>query len=39
VLHRLGYETDVDRDLLYREIEEIQKKYPALTQLNNEPSN
>jgi hypothetical protein len=36
VLHRLGYKTDVDRDLLYREIEEIRKKYPALTQLNNE---
>ena len=36
MLHRLGYETDVDRDLLYREIEEIRKKYPALTQLNNE---
>ena len=36
VLHRLGYKTDVDRDLLYRETEEIRKKYPALTQLNNE---
>jgi hypothetical protein len=35
VLHRLGYKTDVDRDLLYREIEEI-RKIPALTQLNNE---
>jgi hypothetical protein len=35
VLHRLGYKTDVDRDLLYRETEEI-KKYPTLTQLNNE---
>jgi hypothetical protein len=36
VLHRLGYKTDVDRDLLHREIEEIRKKYPALAQLNNE---
>jgi hypothetical protein len=36
VLHRLGYKTDVDRDLLYRETEDIRKKYPALTQLNNE---
>ena len=35
-LHRLGYKTDVDRDLLYRETEDIRKKYPALTQLNNE---
>jgi len=25
VLHRLGYKTDVDRDLLYRETEEIRK--------------
>ena len=36
VLHRLGYKTDVDRDLLYRETEDLRKKYPALTQLNNE---
>lgn len=36
VLHRLGYKTDVDRDLLYRETEEIRKKYPALAQLDNE---
>jgi hypothetical protein len=36
VLHRLGYKTDVDRDLLYRETEEIRKKYPHLTQLTNE---
>jgi len=36
VLHRLGYQTDVDRDLLYRETEDIRKKYPALTQLNDE---
>ena len=36
MLHRLGYKTDVDRDLLCREIEEIRKKYPALTQLSNE---
>ena len=27
VLHRLGYKTDVDRDLLYRETEEIQKNH------------
>jgi hypothetical protein len=32
VLHRLGYKTDVDRDLLCRETEEIRKN----TQLNNE---
>jgi hypothetical protein len=25
VLHRLGYKTEVDRDLLYRETEEIRK--------------
>ena len=36
MLHRLGFKTDVVRDLLCREIEEIRKNYPALTQLSNE---
>jgi len=36
VLHRLGYETDVDRDLLFAKQKTYEKKYPTLTQLNNE---
>jgi len=31
VLHRLGYQTDVDRDLLYRETEDIRKKSGSYT--------
>src|SRR5947207_5090766 len=36
VLDRLRYKPDVDRDLLYRETEAIQKKYPAVARLNHE---